>query len=148
MRAEEKIQCVENGPQAQLMMLNGTTEAQDLGRQSGNRDGGKPGQAIFRKSQLLNAAMGRCRTFLMETVTKPNMSAISPVAMGSALGELTCYLLCLTVSKMLYPHGTLYKAIRAASQEDRSLPQETTDTASHVGFMGLRHIPPHPVGAF
>lgn len=94
---------MEKGPHAQLMMLNGTTEAQDLGRQSGNWDGGKPGQTIFRKSQLPNVAVGRCRTFLMETVTRPNMSTVSPVAMGSALGEPACYLLCLTVSELLYP---------------------------------------------
>lgn len=96
------------------MMLNGTTEAQDLGRQSVNWDRGKPGQAIFMKSQLPNAAVGRCRTFLMETVTRPNMSAISPGAMGSALSGLACYLLCLTGSELLYPLRALHKAIRAS----------------------------------
>lgn len=109
-----EIQSVMEGLQSQLMMLNGTTEAQDLGRQSGNWDEGKPGQTIFRKSQLPNAAVGRCRTFLMETVTKPNMSAISPVAMGSALGELACYLLCLTVFELFDPLRALHKAIRAS----------------------------------
>lgn len=109
-----EIQSVEEGLQSQLMMLNGTTEAQNLGRQSGNWDGDKPGQTIFRKSQLPNAAVGRRRTFLMETVTKPNMSAISPVAMGSALGELASYLLCLTVFELLDPLRALHKAIRAS----------------------------------
>lgn len=59
------------------------TEARDLGRQSGNKDEDKPGQAIFRKSQLPSAAVGGCRTFLIEIVTKPKMSTVSPVAMGS-----------------------------------------------------------------
>lgn len=58
---------MEKGPEAQLMMLNGTTEGQDLGRQSGNWGEGKPGQAIFRKSQLPNAAVERRGTLLTES---------------------------------------------------------------------------------
>lgn len=64
-------------------MLNGTTEAQDLGRQFGNGGEDKPGQVIFMKSPLPNAAVGRCRTFLIQIVTKPEMSTVSPIAMGS-----------------------------------------------------------------
>ena len=54
----------------------------------------------------------------METVTKPNMSAILPVAMGSALGELACYLLCLTVFELLDPLRALHKATKRLEQAE------------------------------